>query len=147
MTNEDFRAVLSLPASPEDIAALFTTVEGVSSWWGPTEGDATVGGTITTYFGGNGVNANRVLEAGPTRFVWQPVEPDRGVPTWHTAEWLSTRIEFELAASDVATELQFRHAGLKPQLACWNDCAPGWQYFLQSIQCYAETGTGTPFAA
>ena len=57
---EDFTAVLTLPASPAHVAALFTSAAGVSRWWGPTEGDAQVGGTLVTSFGDYGVNAMRV---------------------------------------------------------------------------------------
>ena len=46
--HEDFTAVLNLPASPATVSALFTSAAGVSRWWGPTEGDGTVGGTLAT---------------------------------------------------------------------------------------------------
>jgi hypothetical protein len=43
-----------------------------------------VGGTLVTSFGGYGVNAMRVLEAGPTRVVWESIAPDGTTPTGHT---------------------------------------------------------------
>ena len=72
---EDFTAVLNLPASPAAVSALFTSAAGVSRWWGPTEGDGAVGGTLVTSFGEHGVNTMRVLEAGPTRVVWKSIVP------------------------------------------------------------------------
>ena len=144
---EDFTAVLNLPASPAAVSDLFTSAAGVSRWWGPTEGDGTVGGTLSTSFGHHGVNAMRVLEAGPTRVVWESVEAD-GVPsTAHTQEWLGTTVEFDIVPVGAGTELRFRHAGLTPQLECWDDCFAGWTYFMASIEAVAETGTGTPFRA
>jgi hypothetical protein len=78
---EDFTAVLHLTARPETVAALFTSAAGVSRWWGPTEGDGAVGGTLIASFGDNGVNAMRVVEARPSRVVWEPVAvPGR---PWH----------------------------------------------------------------
>jgi len=56
-------------------------------------------------------------------------------------------VEFDIAPADGGTELRFRHAGLTPRLACWDDCFAGWSYFMASIKAYAETGTGTPFEA
>ena len=56
---EEFTAVLNLPASPNTVLALFTSAAGVSRWWGPTEGDGAVGGTVVTSFGEHGVNAMR----------------------------------------------------------------------------------------
>ena len=152
---EDFTAVLNLPASPAAESALFTSAAGVSRWWGPTKGDAAAGGTLVTSFGDHGVNAMRVLEAGPARVVWESIAPgsnDDGTaagnaPTGHTQEWLGTTMEFDIADTGTGTELRFRHAGLTPQLKCWDDCLAAWTYFMASIQTLAETGTGTPFGA
>lgn len=144
---EDFTAILNLPASPDSVSALFTSAAGVSRWWGPTEGDGAVGGTLVTSFGDSGVNAMRVLEAGPTRVVWEPVAADGTQPTGHTKEWLGTTVEFDILPVGNGTELRFRHSGLTPQLECWDDCFAGWTHFMASIQTLAETGTGTPFEA
>jgi hypothetical protein len=141
----DFTAVLNLPASSATVAALFTSAAGVSRWWGPTRGDAAVGGTLVTSFGDDGVNAMRVLEAGPTRVVWESIALDGTTPTGHTREWLGTTMEFDILAVGTGTELRFRHAGLTPQLACWDDCVSAWTHFMASIQSFAETGTGLPF--
>jgi uncharacterized protein YndB with AHSA1/START domain len=144
---EDFTATLTLPASPGTVLALFTSAAGVSRWWGATEGDGAVGGTLTTSFGHHGVNAMRVLEAGPTRVVWESIAPERGKPTQHTQEWLGTTMEFDILPAGTGTELRFRHAGMTPQLACWEDCFAGWTHFMASIKAFAETGTGLPFGA
>jgi len=144
---EDFTAVLNLPASPRTVSALFTSAAGVSRWWGPTEGDGAVGGTLVTSFGEHGVNSMRVLQAGPARVVWESIESEGITPTGHTKEWLGTRMEFDIVPAGSGTELRFRHAGLSPQLECWDDCVAAWTYFLASIETFAEIGTGTPFAA
>jgi uncharacterized protein YndB with AHSA1/START domain len=144
---EDFTAVLNLPVSPATVSALFTSAAGVSRWWGATEGDAAVGGTLVTSFGEHGANTMRVLEAGPARVVWESAASDEITPTLHTKEWLGTTIEFDIAAAGAGTELRFRHAGLTPRLECWDDCFAGWTYFMASIEAFAETGTGTPFEA
>lgn len=144
---EDFTAVLNLPASPDAVSALFTSAAGVSRWWGPTEGDAAAGGTLVTSFAGYGVNAMRVLEAGPARVVWEPVAPEGITPTGHTQEWLGTRVEFDIIPAGAGTGLRFRHAGLTPRLECWEACAAAWTYFMASIETFAKTGTGTPFGA
>ena len=144
---EDFTAVLNLPASPGTVSALFTSAAGVSRWWGPTEGDAAVGGTLVTSFGEHGVNAMRVLEAGPDRVVWAAVAPEGITPTGHTREWLGTTMEFDIVPAGTGTELRFRHAGLTPRLECWEACAAAWTYFMGSIEACARTGIGTPFTA
>jgi uncharacterized protein YndB with AHSA1/START domain len=144
---QDFTAVLNLPVSPDDVAALLTSAEGVSRWWGPTEGDGGVGGTLTTAFGGYGVNAMRVVEVTPSRVVWESVVPEQGRPTVHMQEWLGTRLQFDLTPADGGTQLRFQHVGLNPQLDCWDECLAGWTHFMASIQAVAETGTGMPFGS
>ena len=144
---DDFTAVLHLQASPAVVAELFTSPAGVSRWWGPTEGDGSVGGTLTTSFGEYGVNTMRVLEAGPNRVVWESTVPAGATATGHTKEWLGTTMEFDVLADGTGTELRFRHAGLTPQLECFDACADAWTQFMSSIEAYASTGTGTPFGA
>jgi uncharacterized protein YndB with AHSA1/START domain len=144
---EDFTAILNLPVSPATVSALFTSAAGVSHWWGPTEGDGTVGGTLVTSFGEYGVNAMRVVESGPTRVVWESIAPEGSMPTGHTQEWLGTRMEFDIIPAGDGTELRFRHAGLTPHLECWEPCVSAWTQFMASIEAFAKTGTGTPFAA
>jgi len=144
---EDFTAVLNLPASPATVLALFTSAAGVSRWWGPTEGDGAVGGTLATSFGEHGVNTMHVLEAGPTRVVWESIASGGAAPTGHTREWLGTTMEFDIVAAGTGTELRFRHAGLTRQLECWDDCLAAWTHFMASIETFAETGIGTPFGA
>ena len=46
--------------------------------------------------------------------------------------------------SDGTCELRFRHAGLEPRLECYDQCRPGWDYFLPSWRDYAESGVGRP---
>ncbi|MET8909016.1 SRPBCC domain-containing protein [Micromonospora sp. NPDC004551] len=145
--SKDFTSVLSLPANPESVSELFTSAAGVSRWWGPTEGDGAVGGVLVTSFGEHGANAMRVLEAGPARVVWESIAPDGTAPTGHTREWLGTTMEFDIVPAGTGTELRFRHAGLTPQLPCWDACVAAWNYFLASIDTLARTGTGTPFGA
>lgn len=141
-----FTRVLQLPTSPVTTLSLFTSADGVSRWWGPTVGDGDVGGTLTVSFGEHGANAVRVLEAGRTRVVWEPVVPEGSEPTGHTKEWLGTRIELTIEPAPGGTRLTFRHVGLTPGLECYTACEDAWTYFLASIEALATTGTGTPFA-
>ncbi len=144
---EDYSAVLNLPVSPEAVAALFASADGVSRWWGPTEGDATADGTLITRFGDHGVNATRVQEAGTNRIVWEPIAAPGTTPTGHTQEWLGTTIEIDIRPTDAGAELRFRHIGLTPRLDCWDACQDAWTYFMSSIETCAKTGTGTPFGS
>ena len=120
----DFTAVLNLNADPPAVSALFTSADGVSRWWGPTEGDADAGGTLITSFGQYGANAMRVLEAGPTRIVWESIAADGTPPTGHTKEWLGTTIQFDITPADDRTELRFTHAGLTHNSSVGTSASP-----------------------
>lgn len=143
----DFTAVLDLPAAPGELINLFTSAEGVSSWWGPTTGDSTVGGVLVISFGEHGQNAVHVRETGPSRVVWEPVVADGSTPTGHTQEWLGTSIEIEVRAAGKGAQLHFRHRGLTPKLACWDDCVAGWNHFMASIDSLLRTGAGHPYGS
>jgi uncharacterized protein YndB with AHSA1/START domain len=146
---EEYSAVLNLPADLETVAALFTSADGLNRWWGPTDGDATVGGTLITRFGEHGANATRVREVGPHRIVWEPIAAAGTIPTGHTQEWLGTTIEIDIVPNETGggTALGFRHVGLTPRLDCWVACHDAWTYFMSSIETYAKTGTGTPLGS
>jgi hypothetical protein len=62
-------------------------------------------------------------------------------------EWLGTTMEFDVVPEGTGTQLRFRHAGLTPQLDCFDACVDAWTQFMSSIEVYASTGTGTPFGA
>jgi hypothetical protein len=146
-STEDFTATLDRPASPDAVVALFISAAGVSRWWGPTVGDGTVDGTLVISFGEHGENVVRVLEAGPSRVIWEPIVADGSTPTRHTEEWLGTTIEVDVLPADTGAQLRFRHRGLTSQLVCWDDCLSGWNYFMSSIELLVRTGTGTPYGS
>jgi hypothetical protein len=43
-------------------------------------------------------------------------------------------------------DLLFRHAGLSPQLECYDMCRAGWDQYLPSLRDYIDTGTGNPYS-
>ena len=64
------------------------------------------------------------------------------------ADWVGTTINFELfSTAEGGTRLQFRHAGLTPQLECFDSCSAGWRQFLRSLINYVDEGQGSPFDA
>jgi hypothetical protein len=60
-------------------------------------------------------------------------------------DWAGTTISFEILAGDEGgCILKFRHAGLTPRVACYEDCKSGWDEFLPSLRDFAESGAGRP---
>ena len=60
-------------------------------------------------------------------------------------EWLDTEISFVLSKQKSKTKLVFTHHGLTSQKACFENCAKGWDYYLEeSLARLITTGKGRP---
>lgn len=60
-------------------------------------------------------------------------------------EWIGTSIIWVILPMDNITELSLTHAGLSPEVECYEICSAGWQQFTGSLKLFLNTGTGTPF--
>jgi uncharacterized protein YndB with AHSA1/START domain len=105
---------------------------------------------ITVRFGKKNFQTLRLSDLSPDKkVVWEwtaqyfPVEG-----TTQTDEWVGTRALFDIEANrGGSSTLVFTHAGLTPQLVCYDKCNAGWNHFLGSLKNYLEHGTGTPTRA
>jgi hypothetical protein len=81
--------------------------------------------------------------------------PDKKV-VWHVVdsyisfvddkeEWTGTDIIFEITKNEDKTQLTFTHKGLVPTVACYEKCAPAWDYYIKdSLYKLITTGKGAP---
>lgn len=61
-------------------------------------------------------------------------------------EWVGTQLVFRMTPDgEGRTRLEFEHIGLVPAFECYSVCSDGWQYYLGSLQQFAETGRGIPY--
>ncbi len=139
MSDQDYMAQLTLRAPADAVFDALTTTEGLAAWWTPVTGDGHTGGELTFSFSPGAEAVMRVDAA------------ERGVGVRWTnvacqvEDWVGTTLHFDLTqASNGATALRFRHAGLTPRLECFADCKSGWDHFMTSLAAYAETGVGHP---
>lgn len=126
-------------SSAADVYAALTTLEGLSGWWTTnTLGDSRTDGVIAFRFGGNGGFDMKVLELQPGRRVlWQVVEGP--------AEWLGTKIGFDLRQEGDWTIVLFRHEGWKEPVEFMHHCSTKWGVFLLSLKSLLEAGKGAPW--
>jgi uncharacterized protein YndB with AHSA1/START domain len=124
-------------ATPDDVYAALTTIEGLSGWWAEnTVGDAGLGGEIEFHFDPGDI-AVRVLELDPPRAVrWEVV----GGPD----EWLGSTVDWTLDAVDGFTIVVFAHRGWRESSEFLHHCSTKWATFLLSLKQLVETGTGAP---
>ena len=60
-------------------------------------------------------------------------------------EWVGTKLFWTITSDDQGTTLTLLHEGLNKSFECYDICERGWDYFMESVQAFLTTGTGTPF--
>ena len=124
-------------ASPDDVYAALTTIEGLSGWWTrDTTGVTEVGGAIAFRFPPGGFDM-KVVELEPGKKVlWEVVEGP--------VEWVGTRVSFELSQAGDFTIVLFEHRGWAEPVEFMYHCSTKWASYLLSLKQLVETGTGAP---
>jgi hypothetical protein len=138
----DYMRCLTIRAPRQRVFEALTTLEGLRGWWTPlSSGSPAVDGDLRVDFDRAGQYIRiHVDVASPPSVQWTCIEHNL------FSEWNGTKIAFDLfERGPNASEIWFRHGGLSPMLACYDDCSSGWDYFLDSLVALVERGRGTPF--
>lgn len=114
------------------------TRDGLASWWTrETEGEGGVGQLITFRFGTLGFFVMKVRQLEPGRRVsWEVVDGP--------AEWIGTRVVFDLKQEDGHAIVLFSHEGWREPSEGMHHCSTKWATFLMSLKSLVETGAGAP---
>jgi hypothetical protein len=89
-------------------------------------------------FGDRGGFDMKVLELDPDRrILWQVVEGP--------AEWIGTKVDWELRQEGDWTLVFFKHQGWKEPVEFMHHCSTKWGTFLVSLKSLLETGKGAPY--
>jgi uncharacterized protein YndB with AHSA1/START domain len=133
----EIRHRIGVTATPTDVHAALTTIEGLAGWWTEdTTGDVAPGGVIHFSFLPGSFDI-KVLDAQPGSLVlWEVVDGPE--------EWIGTRIRFDLKQEDDFTIVLFRHEGWREPVEFMAHCSTKWATFLMSLKKLVETGTGEP---
>ncbi len=87
-------------------------------------------------FGAGGFDM-KVLELQPgKRISWQVIDGP--------AEWIGTKVDWELRQEGDYTIVLLRHLGWKEPVEFMHHCSTKWAIFLMSLKSLVETGTGRP---
>ena len=130
---------VGIKSSPLRAYDALATREGLSGWWTKdTQWDGKVGSVISFRFGDRGFIDARVLELDPAkRVLWEVV----GGP----ANWIGTKISFDLVHDGDSVFVFFKHQGWKEPNEFMHHCSTKWALFLMSAKSLVETGTGAPY--
>jgi hypothetical protein len=133
---------VGLKASVDAVYKALATREGVAGWWtSNTEGESKVGGMLKFLFFAGGKEIGcfdiKVLVLHPDKSVlWQVVDGP--------AEWIATKISFELKQDGDYSIVLFKHQDWKEPVEFMHHCSTKWAIFLMSLKSLVETGKGAP---
>lgn len=133
---------VGIKAPLDQVYRALATREGVAAWWTTdTRGDSKVGEVLKTVFTRDGKVLGgfdlKVLELEPAkRVLWQVMDGP--------AEWVGTRIGFDLKEEDDYAIVMFKHEGWKEPVEFMYHCSTKWATFLMSLKALVETGRGQP---
>jgi uncharacterized protein YndB with AHSA1/START domain len=136
----DYQKTIRVKAHPGALFDALTSVSGLASWWTRVTGSGDAGGELKFFFSSPEPCVMRVDRATrPTSVQWTVIDCS------FLPDWVGTRPTFTITAVDGdASELQFRHHGLTPELDCIEQCTRGWDHSLESLRAYVEVGRGMP---
>jgi len=133
---------VGIKSSVNEVYKALATREDLAAWWTTnTQGESKVGGTLRFRFSAGGREIGgfdmKVLELQPGRLVlWEVIDGP--------AEWIGTRISFELRQDGDYCIVLFKHQGWKEAVEFMHHCSTKWAIFLMSLKALVETGKGAP---
>jgi uncharacterized protein YndB with AHSA1/START domain len=133
---------VGIKSSLDDAYDALTTRKGLAGWWtNDTQGESKAGEVLHFRFklNGDAVGAidMKVLELQPAkRVLWQVVDGP--------AEWIGTKVSWDLKQEGDWTVVLFKHQGWKEPVEFMHHCSTKWGVFLISLKSLLETGKGAP---
>lgn len=121
-------------------------INHVSAWWTKNfEGSAQKPGDAFTVRFGEVWKRFAVVEfVAGQRIEWEVT--DCHLP-WlaDKKEWVNTHLVWEFSPGKDSTQIDFTHVGLIPEMECYDDCKPGWDFYLnESLSKLLNEGRGLP---
>ena len=133
---------VGIKAPLNEVYQALATREGAAAWWTTnTQGQSKIGGLLKFRFSSDGKEIGgfdmKVLELQPSkRVAWQVVEGP--------AEWIGTKISFDLKQEDDYAIVLFNHQGWNEPVEFMYHCSTKWATYLLSLKQLVETGAGAP---
>lgn len=128
---------VGIRAPADRVFQALSTRDGLAAWWTrDTQGHGDVGGLLQFRFDAGGFDMQVVELVPARRVVWQVVDGP--------AEWIGTRVVWELRQEEDYAIVLFTHAGWKEPIEFMRHCSTKWAVFLMSLKSLVETGVGAP---
>ncbi|SKA06371.1 Activator of Hsp90 ATPase homolog 1-like protein [Chitinophaga eiseniae] len=156
MADQNFATTLLVDQSPSEV---YKAVTDPRAWWSEEikGGTSKAGDVFDYHFEDIHRSRMELIESVPDRkVVWLVLENQFrpglfGEHVIHNgsendkAEWVNTRIVFDITKENGKTKLHFVHDGLVPDYECYDVCINGWKHYIQeSLHSLITTGKGQP---
>ena len=132
----------AIEAAPERVFNALTQSDGIGHWWTNDLNIKPEVGSLAEF---------RFGEWGEFRLRFEIAELDRERIRWVASpggppQWAGTSVTWRLTPLQNGTQVSFTHEGFAPQVdeAYLAPVRGNWDYFLDSLKSYLETGKGTP---
>lgn len=143
MKNKDLQRTISVNVSREEA---FKGICKVNEWWSKNiEGNTEKLGDVFTYHSRDTWVTFKITECvAGKKIMWHAT--DCYLHSFEDkTEWKNTDVVFEIIGTGSSTKINFIHAGLVPEVECYERCVKGWdQYFTASLLKLLTTGKGQP---
>ena len=121
-------------------------INRIPAWWTKNfEGSAAkLGDAFTVRFGEVWKRFSVVELVAGKRIEWEVTDCHL---LWLSdkKEWTNTYLIWEFSAGKDSTQIDFTHVGLIPEMECYDDCKPGWDFYLnESLSKLLNEGRGLP---
>lgn len=144
MNDQSFTTTMVVAQTPAEV---FAAIINPRAWWG--EGIVGETAKLNDEFiyrhGSFHVSTQKIAELVPNRkLVWKIIRSELSFVALKSG-WNGTEVVFEISKRSEDTELRVTHAGLVPQIECFEACSSGWNFYLNgSLRNLIETGKGEP---
>jgi hypothetical protein len=131
MKSPNYTTTMTVDQTPDEV---FAAIIDVRHWWSGKPGvegsTEKVGDEFTYRYEPHHVSTQRITELVPgKKVVWRVVDGSINFVSDKT-EWNGTTITFDIAKKGKKTELRFTHAGLTPDIECFEGCSDAWSSYI-----------------
>lgn len=144
LKDHSFTTVFQVDQSP---MAVFDAINRPREWWGRQVDGATdrLGEEWTYRYQDMHFSRQKITEFVPgKRIVWHVIDAELNYVS-DKGEWKGTDLIFDIMTKGDKTEVRFTHAGLVPEVECFDSCTSSWSGLIQdSLKGLIATGQGRP---